>query len=127
LTAAASQESAGELPDRACEHGVVTALVVRCAAGDEAALKQLMSLFYGAAVAQAAARVPPGEVEDAVVRGFVRVWRRAGTFRPRADGAVVWVMDQLGSRADGDVRTGWPPRAARGPAAPATRPMQRPR
>lgn len=74
---------------------MITDLVVRCGAGDRTALDHLVTLFYPAAVAEAAAQVPSDTVDDAVVHGFVEVWRQAARFQQGQHRAVSWVMAQI--------------------------------
>lgn len=71
--------------------GFVSALVLRCARGDRAALGTLVDLLY-APVAATVSGPRTAVDDDLVAQVFRDVWRTAPTFR-REDNAVVWVLD----------------------------------
>jgi hypothetical protein len=75
--------------------GFVTDLLVRCAHGEDAALAPLFDLFHPLVGSLAVAHAPDHEVTDVVLRAFVRVWQRAGMFRPETHDAVSWVLREV--------------------------------
>jgi Sigma-70 region 2 len=74
--------------------GFITALLVRCGRGDEAALGLLFDLFYAPVAAAVGRQGRPETVEELVHAAFVRVWRHAPTFVPGDQRPVEWVMEQ---------------------------------
>lgn len=76
--------------------GLVTALILRCARGDQAALGTLFDLLH-APVAAIVGGHGRGR-DDLVVEVFHHVWRGAPAFR-RGDDPVAWVLDLARSSA----------------------------
>jgi len=76
-------------PSAGCP-GFVSALVLRCARDDRAALGTLVDLLY--APVAATVGEPGIPRDDLVAEVFHTVWRRAHAFR-RDDDAVAWVLD----------------------------------
>lgn len=76
--------------------GFASALVLRCARDDRAALGTLLDLLYAPVAAVVGG--PGAARDDLVVEVFQDVWRFADTFR-RDEDAVAWVLDLAGARA----------------------------
>jgi hypothetical protein len=74
--------------------GFITALLLRCGHGDEAALGLLFDLFYAPVAATVGGQARPEMVETLVHAAFVRVWCYAPTFVPGDQRPVEWVMEQ---------------------------------
>jgi DNA-directed RNA polymerase specialized sigma24 family protein len=79
--------------------GFVTALVLRCASGDETALMALMSLLYAPVRARlSGAAVSETEADELVGRAFVHIWRRAAAYDvSNPAGVIAWLLDQASS------------------------------
>jgi DNA-directed RNA polymerase specialized sigma24 family protein len=76
--------------------GFVTALVLRCARDDRAALGTLFDLLY--APVAATVRRPGTERDDLVAEVFHDVWANANHFR-RGEDPVAWVLGIARQRA----------------------------
>ena len=79
-------------PDR-CP-GFITALILRCAAGDEAALGSLFDLLYPLVNAIVGSAAPSDSDETRVVATFHRLWDQAPTYDPKLFGPVEWIVAQ---------------------------------
>lgn len=79
--------------------GFVTALVLRCGQGDEAALVALMELLYAPVCARlAVTTLPSHEAEEIAGRAFVHIWHRAAAYDPSPGADVVaWLLDEAES------------------------------
>lgn len=84
--------------------GFLTQLVLRCGAGDEAALGELFDLTYFLV----AGLVNPGLLtstgaDQQVIEAFRRIWRGSAAYEPTEQGVLAWVFDQAVERtANGD-------------------------
>ena len=77
-------------PDR-CP-GFITALILRCAARDEAALGSLFDLLYPLVIAVVGGAVPSDSDETRALATFRRLWEQSPTYDPKLFGAVEWVV-----------------------------------
>ena len=78
--------------------GFVTALVLRCGQGDQAALLTLMELLYAPVRARIASNRPDDEADVLVGRAFLHVWEHASSYDTRRQpGPVAWVLDEAAS------------------------------
>lgn len=78
--------------------GFVTALVLRCGQGDQAALLALVELFYAPVRARIAGARSGDEVDELVSRAFVHIWQRASSYEPRRQpGPVAWILTEAAS------------------------------
>ena len=81
------------VPDfSACRTGLISDLLLQCGEGDVAALRALMDIFYSVVLAATALELPAEEVDGAVHRTFVAIWREAPRYRPGGATPVDWVM-----------------------------------
>ena len=87
--------------------GFISALVLRCGAGDEKALGDLFDLTYfvvadRVAQGHGSARESARGIEDKVVEAFARIWHRARTYQPSERGPLAWVLDQAADARPAD-------------------------
>lgn len=86
--------------------GFITALVLRCGQGDQAALLALMELFYAPVRARVAdsdtVSLSDDEVDALVGRAFVHIWQRAPSYDPaRRPGPVAWLLAEAAATVRG--------------------------
>jgi len=75
--------------------GFVTALVLRCGRGDEAALVALMELLYSPVRARLAVALPDAEADELVGLAFIHIWGRAAAYdAPSQAGVIAWLLDE---------------------------------
>ncbi len=72
--------------------GFITALILRCAARDKAALGSLFDLLYPLVLATVRGAVPSDSDETRVLVTFRRLWEQAPTYDPKLSGSVEWVI-----------------------------------
>ncbi len=89
-------------------------LLVRIAAGEQAALGELFGRWYRALHALAAARLSdPAQIEDALYHTFITLWQKAGDFDSSQGPAYAWSLGQarahLGAAAGSPVNSPTPP------------------
>ena len=80
-----------------CRTGLISDLLLQVGEGDAAAFRALMDVFYGLVHAATAQVLPAEDVESAVQRTFVNIWREAPRYRPGRATAVEWIMGQVGT------------------------------
>ena len=74
--------------------GFITDLILRCAAGEDAALGSLFDHLYPVVLAIVRSSAPPPATDDLVLATFRRVWDRSPTFDPRLRESVEWTVSQ---------------------------------
>ena len=79
----------------ASDGGLVADLLTRCGRGDEAALALLLETFYPVAVAAAAGRVAPPDIDRVVEVAFLTIWRDAPLYESAGLSAVTWTMRHI--------------------------------
>ena len=89
----------------ACRTGLISDLLLGCGEGDAAAFESLVDIFYSVVVAAAARHLPPGDVERAVRRTFLTIWRRSPLYRPGGATAVEWIVSQAVTAGTTPART----------------------
>ncbi len=79
--------------------GFVTALVLRCAAGDDSALMVLMALTYAPVRALLVSRVlTDTEADELVGRAFIHIWHQAESYDASTQaGVIAWLLHEAGA------------------------------
>jgi hypothetical protein len=81
--------------------GYVSALVMRCGAGDVRAFGALFDLLVDVVRARAAAWSREDDVDDAVCAAFLDVWEHSASFEPGPQNGVDWVLDRVAASLAG--------------------------
>ncbi len=74
--------------------GFVTDLILRCAAGEEAALGSLFDHLYPMVASRFEGAAPAASSDALALATFRRLWDQAPTYDPKVQEAVEWAVSQ---------------------------------